>query len=113
MQDGDIHRWHFERDGRRKSFSVRGDLTINDPRLAVWAAVDGIGLAYTVERLAEPFLRTGRLVRILPDWVPRIEALYLYYQGRRQSPAALKVLIDMVRTPNSRGHHGVVGSLER
>jgi DNA-binding transcriptional LysR family regulator len=69
---------------------------VNDPDLAVRAAVDGLGIAYTIEALAEPFLRSGQLVRVLDDWSPAIEGLFLYYPGRRQVPAALRALIEMI-----------------
>jgi DNA-binding transcriptional LysR family regulator len=39
------------------------------------------------------------LVRILEGWSPPIEGVYLYYQGQRQPPAALRAFIDMVRAP--------------
>jgi DNA-binding transcriptional LysR family regulator len=34
----------------------------------------------------------------LEDWSPFIEGLFLYYPGHRQVPAALRALIDMIRT---------------
>ena len=71
---------------------------VNDPDLAVRAALDGLGIAYTIEALAEPFLRSGQLVRVLEDWSPSFEGLFLYYPGHRQVPAALRALIDMIRT---------------
>jgi DNA-binding transcriptional LysR family regulator len=40
--------------------SVDGRVTVNDPDLAMRAAVDGLGIAYAVEALADPFLRSGR-----------------------------------------------------
>ena len=58
---------------------------------------DGLGIAYTLESLAQPFLRSGQLVRVLEDWSPSFEGLFLYYSGHRQVPAALRVLIDMMR----------------
>ena len=70
---------------------------VNDADLAVRAAVDGLGIAYTLESLAEPFLRSGQLVRVLEDWSPSFEGLFLYYPGHRQVPATLRVLIDMIR----------------
>ena len=66
------------------------------------AAVDGLGIAYMIEAYTEPFLRPGQLVRVLEDWSPTIEGLFLYYPGRRQVPAALRALIDMIRTSSSR-----------
>jgi DNA-binding transcriptional LysR family regulator len=66
--------------------------------LAVRAAVDGLGIAYTNEALADPFLRSGQLVRVLEDWSPCFEGLFLYYPGHRQVPVALRALIDILRT---------------
>ena len=74
---------------------------VDDPVFALRAAIDGLGLAYSVESLAEPFLRSGQLVRVLEDWSPDLEGLVLYYPGRRQVPAALRALIDMIRTSSS------------
>jgi DNA-binding transcriptional LysR family regulator len=93
--------WSFERNGRAKRTSLAGAVTVNDPYLAVRAAVDGLGIAYTVEALAEPFLRTGQLVRVLERCSPRLEGLFLYYPGHRQVPAALRAFIDMIRAPKS------------
>jgi hypothetical protein len=49
---------------------VDGRIIVNDTDLAVRAAVDGLGIAYTIETLADPFLRSGQLVRVLEDWCP-------------------------------------------
>jgi DNA-binding transcriptional LysR family regulator len=67
------------------------------PRLGIRAAVDGLGIAYTLEALAEPFLRSGQLVQILGSWSPAFEGLFLYYPGRRRVPAALRAFIDLIR----------------
>ena len=90
--------WPFERNRKTRRISVAGRVIVNDTDLAVRAAVDGLGIAYTIESLAEPFLRSGQLIRILEDWSPPFEGLILYYPGRRQVPAALRALIDMIRT---------------
>ncbi|MDB5407455.1 MAG: transcriptional regulator [Rhodospirillales bacterium] len=74
---------------------------VNDPDSAVRAAIDGLGIAYLIEALAEPFLRSGQLVRALEDWSPSFEGLFLYYPGRRQVPGALRALIDMIRAAHS------------
>ena len=81
--------------------SLAGAVTVNDPYLAIRAAVDGLGIAYAVEALAEPFLRTGQLVRVLERSSPCLEGLFLYYPGHRQVPAALRAFIEMIRAPKS------------
>jgi DNA-binding transcriptional LysR family regulator len=95
--DGDVLLWLFERNRKSRRISVDGRIMVNDADLAVRAAIDGLGIAYTLESLAQPFLRSGQLVRVLEDWSPSFEGLFLYYPGHRQVPAALRVLIDMMR----------------
>jgi len=95
--DGAVFAWPFERNRKSRRVSVDGRLMVNNAYLAVRAAVDGLGIAYTLEALAEPFLRSGQLVRVLQDWSPSLEGLFLYYPGHRQVPAALRALIDMMR----------------
>jgi DNA-binding transcriptional LysR family regulator len=99
--DGPILGWRFERAGKSRTVSVDGRVTVNDLGFALRAAVDGLGLAYVVEAWAEPYLRSGQLVRVLEDWSPSFEGLVLYYPGQRQVPAALRALIDMLRTAHS------------
>jgi DNA-binding transcriptional LysR family regulator len=95
--DGNVLLWQFERNRKSRRISVDGRVMVNDAELAVRAAIDGLGIAYTLESLAQPFLRSGQLVRVLEDWSPSFEGLFLYYPGHRQVPAALRVLIDMMR----------------
>jgi DNA-binding transcriptional LysR family regulator len=99
--DGGVLIWLFERNRKSQRISVDGRVMVNDTDLAVRAAVDGLGIAYTGEALAEPFLRSGQLVRVLEDWSPSFEGLFLYYSGHRQVPATLRALIDMIRTASS------------
>jgi DNA-binding transcriptional LysR family regulator len=95
--EGDVLVWPLERNRKSQRISVAGRVMVNDADLAVRAAVDGLGIAYTLEALAEPFLDSGQLVRVLVDWSPSFEGLYLYYPGHRQVPATLRALIDMIR----------------
>jgi DNA-binding transcriptional LysR family regulator len=95
--DGAVFAWPFERNRKSRRISVDGRVMVNNAYLAVRAAVDGLGIAYTIDALAEPFLRTGQLVRVLDEWSPSLEGLFLYYPGQRQVPAALRAFIDTVR----------------
>jgi DNA-binding transcriptional LysR family regulator len=96
--DGSVLVWPFERNRKSRRISVNGRVMVNNAYLAVRAAVDGLGIAYTIEALAEPFLRSGQLVPVLEDWAPSVEGLFLYYPGHRQVPATLRALIDTIRS---------------
>jgi DNA-binding transcriptional LysR family regulator len=108
--DGVMFAWTFERDGKSRQVPVDGRVIVNDTDLAVRAAVDGLGIAYAAEAVADPFLRSGQLVRVLEDWTPAFEGFFLYYPGHRQVPIALRALIDMLRT--ARGPALTKGLLE-
>jgi DNA-binding transcriptional LysR family regulator len=100
-RNGALFHWRFERNGKPQTVSVPGKVTVNTPELAIRAAVDGLGIAYTTDWVAEPFLRSGQLVRVLEGWSGKFEGIFLHYNGRRQIPAALRAFIDMIRDPNS------------
>jgi DNA-binding transcriptional LysR family regulator len=106
--DATVFRWPFERNGKTRRISVDGRVMVNNANLAVRAAVDGLGITYTIEALAEPFLRSGQLVRVLEEWSPSIEGLLLFYPGHRQVPAALRALIDMIRTTPAKTAKGML-----
>ena len=108
--DGPVFEWPFVRDSESRHMSVTGQVMVNNPDLAVRAAIDGLGIAYTVEALSDLFLRSGQLVRVLEDWSPSLEGLFLYYPSHRQVPAALRALIDMIRTTHRAAPAG--GALE-
>jgi DNA-binding transcriptional LysR family regulator len=90
--------WSFERDGTSRRIRIDGRVVVNNPDLAIRAAVDGLAIAYTLESAAAPFLRSGQVVRVLKEWSPSLEGLFLYYPSRRQVATALRALIDMLRT---------------
>jgi DNA-binding transcriptional LysR family regulator len=61
------------------------------------AAIDGVGLAFTLEAQVQGYLAAGTLVRVLEDWCPPFAGYFLYYPSRRQQPAALSALIETLR----------------
>ena len=95
--DRGVIKWEFEGGGVVQRIAVDGPVIVNGAEFAVRAAADGLGLAYVPDALAAPFLRSGQLIRVLEKWCPAVEGLFLRHAGRRQIPAALRALIDMIR----------------
>lgn len=95
--DGNIYAWEFEEDG--KEFTVRGEgqLVFNSTMHVLNAAVDGLGFAYVPEQLAEPFLKSGKLCKLLTEWSPYFPGFHLYYPNRRQSSPAFKAFVEAFR----------------
>ncbi|MDR3400847.1 MAG: LysR substrate-binding domain-containing protein [Pandoraea sp.] len=97
FDSGAIYRWEFERKGIVETVNVNGPLTLNHQPLMVSAALDGIGISFVPDHLAEQALRDGRLERVLTDWCPVMPGLCLYYPSRRHVTSGLRALIEMLR----------------
>lgn len=89
--------WEFEKDGLSVNVRPEGQMTFNTIPLLIKAALSGLGLAYMPEDLAECYLKDGQLVRVLEDWCPPFEGLYLYYPSRHQPLQAFKLLVEALR----------------
>ena len=94
---GALYRWPFVREGGAFDVQVEGPLTLNDTDLIAAAALDGVGLACLLEDRVAPDLAGGRLVRVLEAFSPTFPGFFLYYAGRRQTPPALRALIDFLQ----------------
>ncbi len=97
--NGARYAWEFARDDEALEVEVSGPLIVDDTALMLRAALDGVGLALVFEELVAGHLADGSLVRLLEPWCPMRPRFFLYYPGRRQVPAALRALIDMLRAP--------------
>jgi len=54
----------------------------------------GLGIAMLPEITCRDDLAAGRLVRILPDWSPADEEVYLAFATRKGNSPAVRALID-------------------
>lgn len=97
ISSGAIYRWEFAQRGRWFDIDVGGPLIVNDPALAIHAALDGLGLTHTVEPAVRDHLAAGRLETVLDTWLPPYDGFYLYYPSRFQVPPKLRAFIDFLR----------------
>ncbi|QQB33709.1 LysR family transcriptional regulator [Achromobacter deleyi] len=107
LGDQTLYRWELGQPPHAHAIDVPGALIVNETDMALDAALDGIGLAYCLERYAEPHLRAGRLRRVLDDWAPAGAPLVMYYPSRRQLAPALSRLIEAIR-----GANGLPGTID-
>jgi DNA-binding transcriptional LysR family regulator len=83
-------------DGEQAPVEWRTVMVCDDPEAMAQAALAGIGVAVLPLPHAQPFLRRGVLVDVLPGWFVEGRALCLYYASRRLLPAKTRVFIDFV-----------------
>jgi DNA-binding transcriptional LysR family regulator len=94
---GGLYAWEFEKGDRELKVRVEGQLVFNGTFQMLNAALDGFGLAYVPDDVAQPHLAKGRLKRVLEDWCPPYSGYHLYYPSRRQSSPAFTLLVDALR----------------
>ena len=94
---GGLYAWEFEKGRRELKVRVDGQLVFNTIRQRLDAALAGLGLAYMVEDIAQPYIANGSLTRVLEDWCAPFAGYHLYYPSRRQSSPAFSLLVDALR----------------
>jgi DNA-binding transcriptional LysR family regulator len=92
-----LFEWEFEKEGRPLNVRVDGPAVFNTLALRLHAALDGVGLAYMPEDYAMPYIKTGRLTRVLEDWCDPYPGYHLFYPSRRQSTPAFALLVEALR----------------
>jgi DNA-binding transcriptional LysR family regulator len=107
--DGDGQPWKFRKADQVVDVAVKGSLTVNDPALALKAALDGMGIAQLPEMWIAPLVADGRLVRLLGDWSPRQTEFSLFYSSRRHLPVKLRALVDFLRKESKDAAHVIDG----
>jgi DNA-binding transcriptional LysR family regulator len=75
---------------------VHGSFRSNNSLIARHAATAGYGIALLGDPLTVNDIRTGRLYRLLPDYVARRRQVFIVYPSRRHLPQRTRVVIDFL-----------------
>jgi len=82
------------RDASVEAVKVRGNLTSNDGEIAVNWALDGHGILMRAEWDIERYLRSGRLLQVLPQYHTPEADIYAVYPQRHQRSARVRAFVD-------------------
>lgn len=94
---GAMLNWEFQHESEKLHVEVQGSLTLDDQELMVEAALQSCGLAFVWDFRVLRHIESGALVRVLDDWCPIDDTLYLYYPSQRHLSAGLKAVIAALR----------------
>ena len=93
---GEPTAWILARGEQRWQGIPPGRATANSPDLLLRLARAGAGIAVAWHHFAEPYVRSGELVPVLPDWqMPAVDA-WAVFPGRRLMPARTRVFLDAI-----------------
>lgn len=88
--------WHFSRQEHQLTVNVATRFTANEATVLLHAALADGGIALQPRYLAAPYLASGQLLTVLPDWqVPQM-TIYALYTSRRHQSAAVRALLDFL-----------------
>lgn len=79
-----------------ESIHVRGNLTTNDGEIAVHWALEGHGIVLRAEWDVERYLRSGRLVQVLSNYVTPEANIYAVYQKRHQLSSRIRLFVELL-----------------
>ncbi|EKT4466042.1 LysR family transcriptional regulator [Pseudomonas juntendi] len=88
--------WQFEVNGQNVAVPVQGNISANEAMTLQKAALAGAGVAMLPTYQAAPALRSGELVRLLPQARPRELSLNAVYTSRKHMPATLRSMLDFL-----------------
>lgn len=92
LNSGRPYPWGFSRD--RKFVPAAPAFVADDHEAECTAAVAGLGFAQLVAPLAEPWLKSGHLVRVLERHDPEPWPIYVYRVQRAPVPARVRLVYD-------------------
>jgi DNA-binding transcriptional LysR family regulator len=80
--------------GETVAAAPRPRVIANDPDAVCQCALLGLGIGLVAMPHALPHLRSGALVRLLPDWHADLGPISLYFAGQKLLPAKTRAFVD-------------------
>ncbi|WBO21730.1 LysR family transcriptional regulator [Sphingomonas abietis] len=91
---GEIEWWLEQEDGTTHRLRHEPRMTCGDFAAVRQAAIADLGIALLPDHVCADALRSGQLVRLLPDWRAQPGIVHLVFTTRRGLPPAVRALID-------------------
>lgn len=88
--------WHLRSGGRQETVKVRGALSSNDGECALAWALDGHGILMRSQWDAAPYLRSGRLRRVLGSWSPPPADIFMVFPTKAHMSAKTRALVEFL-----------------
>jgi LysR family transcriptional regulator for bpeEF and oprC len=93
---GRYRRWNFTVDGKTVTLDITGALNIIDMGALADAALNGAGIAYLPDFMANDHIAAGHLKALLANNIYHGESIYLVYLRRRHTSPRLRVFLDFL-----------------
>lgn len=86
--------WELRRGEEVVPIATRGRILVNDAGTTLATCLAGIGIAQVFSLGMKPYLDSGQLVDLYPDWPGETFPLHCFYPSRHHVPAKVRTFID-------------------
>lgn len=96
-QTGRIRSWQLtSRHREHAPLMLKAQMTMSDSEAACITAAQGLGIALVSMPFAVPFLDSGALQRVLPDWCVDDGNISIYYAEHKLLPGKTRAFVDFI-----------------
>ena len=96
-QTGRVRSWQLtHREREHSPLALKPAMTMSDSEAACCASAQGLGIALVSMPMAVPFLDSGALVRVLPDWYVDDGNISIYYAEHKLLPGKTRAFVDFI-----------------
>ena len=88
--------WPFDRDGSSQATQIRPRFQVNDGRVLLAAAVNGLGIILQPEPLVADAIGSGALVQVLDRYTSLARPLHMLFSAKRPMSSKLRTFVDFV-----------------
>lgn len=88
--------WHLRQGMKSETVKVRGSASTNDGESAVCLALAGHGILLRSEWDVAPYLRSGRLQTVLPEWEALPANIVVLYPTKHNLSARTRAFVDFL-----------------
>ncbi|WP_428929574.1 LysR family transcriptional regulator [Marinibacterium sp. SX1] len=100
---GEPYNWEFARNGKPFDIAVQPQITSNDLRFLLRAALAGAGLTFATEETFRTYIRRGQLVPVLEKFLPPFPGFHLFFPHRTDLSPKMRALVDHARAQRRNG----------
>jgi LysR family transcriptional regulator, regulator for bpeEF and oprC len=91
---GRAHSHVFSKDGEMIELAGRYKISVNDSNAHIASVLAGLGISQTAAFAAAPYLATGELVQVLPEWSRPPIPVHVVYPPNRHLSAKVRAFVD-------------------
>ncbi|MBC3350071.1 LysR family transcriptional regulator [Pseudomonas sp. SWRI196] len=96
-QTGRIRSWQLTSRTRQHSpLMLKARMTMSDSEADCAAAIQGLGIGLVSMPVAVPYLQSGALQRVLPDWYVDDGNISIYYAEHKLLPGKTRAFVDFI-----------------